>query len=97
MAHLGHDMSRHRSRTVSGALLDSADLIFTMEGNHKEALVAEFPASAEKIFLFSEMTGYPQDIRDPYGGSVIDYQEAIQEIAAYIEKGFEKVIELSQR
>ena len=63
------DLSGHRSRPVSWALLRRFDLILVMESGHKEALRVEFPAAAERIFLLSEMAGPPFDVRDPVGRS----------------------------
>ena len=93
---IGHDISRHRSRIVTSDLLQSADLVLTMEINHKEALMAEFVDDADKIFVLTEMVGFPQDIRDPYGGDKIDYRDAIEEISGHLNTGFEKIVNLAR-
>ena len=96
MASIGMDISRHRSRIVTAALLDSADLILTMEQGHKEALRAEFPRAARRVHMLSEMIGYEQNIQDPYGAGIEEWRETAKEIGMYIEKGFERIVALAQ-
>ncbi len=97
MKELGMDLSAHRARTVTGPMLEDADLILTMEHNQKEAMCAEFPAEAPRIFLLSELSGYPRDVPDPYGGPLEEYRETAQEISGYIDKGFPRMLELARR
>jgi protein-tyrosine-phosphatase len=88
------DLSRHRARNVSHELLKSFDLVLTMERGHKEALRAEFPDLASKIYLLSEMAGYSHDIRDPIGGPVEAYRECAQELTRLLIQGYERITEL---
>ena len=94
MSSWGMDMTAHRSRIVHRELLSSADLILTMEKNHKEAIQAEFKETAGKVFLLSEMIGADREIRDPYGGSMQEYRETAMEIAGYLERGLPRILEL---
>ncbi len=95
MKRMGLDTSRHRSRTVNAKLLQSADLVLTMEHGHKEALTVEFPESARKIHLLTEMAGHQFDVEDPYGGTLIDYRDTALEIQGYIVQGFGKIVQLA--
>lgn len=88
------DISKHRSRIVRKGLLESADLVLTMENGHKEAIQAEFPEISDRVFMLSEMTGLRLDIRDPYGGALNEYQETAREIEAYLVKGFPTIMSL---
>ena len=45
-----------------------------MEDGHAEALRAEFPAQAHKVFMLTEMIGRNYNIPDPYGGPAYEYQ-----------------------
>lgn len=96
MAKRGLDLSQHSARTVNADLLSQFNLILTMEDNHKEALVAEFPRLARRIFMLSEMSGRRLSINDPIGGDPIDYQQCANEIEAWFESGWQKIIELAQ-
>jgi len=92
MAELGEDIGSDRSRIVTAPMLAEADLILTMENGHKEALWIEFPETAGRVFLLSEMSGKKKEIRDPFGGSLKEYRETMNEIAGYIEQGFDQIL-----
>lgn len=94
MGKYGLDISGHRSRTVTADMLEASDLILTMEPNHKEALRAEFPESAGRIFLLSEMAGTYAAVEDPYGGPIEAYAEAASAIDQFIEGGMKKILTL---
>jgi protein-tyrosine-phosphatase len=89
----GLDIRKHRSKTVSKALLDLFDLILVMEPGHKEALQVEFPQSARRIFLLSELSGPPVPIADPYGMALERYEKTATEMESYIDAAFPKILE----
>ena len=76
----GLDIRNHRSRSVNRDLLAKFNLILTMEKNQKEALQVEFPEFANRIYLLSEMVGGNNDIPDPIGGTLADYQETADDL-----------------
>ena len=94
MAEKGLDISRHRSRQVTGEMLQDFNLILTMEVGQKEALQVEFPTLARRVFLLSEMAGRVEAVEDPYGSSIADYQEAAKQMDAILEKGMLRIIGL---
>jgi protein-tyrosine-phosphatase len=83
----GINLRSHRSRTVSRELLQSFDLILTMERGHKEALRAEFPEIASRTFLLTEMVGENRDIIDPMGGSLEAFELTIRDLEDIFERG----------
>jgi protein-tyrosine phosphatase len=85
----------HASQIVSHRLLSEYNLILTMESGHKEALQAEFPDQAGKIYMLSEMVGRRYDIADPYGGSLLDYRDAAREIEQILTQGYARIVELA--
>ncbi len=91
------DITSHRSRCVSRELLRSFDLILVMERGHKEALIAEFPEISGRVFLLSEMAGSVRDVRDPYTGSLADYEDTARELDLLITQGYGKIIQLAQK
>lgn len=95
MNSLGIDISKHRARRVDHDLLDSFDLVLTMENGHKEALCMEFPEYADRIYMLSEMSGRKRDVDDPYGGVYSGYEQAADDIQAYLEAGFDRIIQLA--
>jgi len=94
---MGHEPGDHRSRQVDRELLASYDLILTMEQGHKEALKIEFPDSAEKVFLLSEMIGLTYDIPDPIGKSSQDFTATYRELKQILRMGYEHINTLTSR
>lgn len=92
----GVDLSSHRSRPVTRDLLAEFNLVLTMERGHKEALQFEFPQSAGRIFTLGEMVGGDFDIHDPIGSPLVDFQDAVEELAQLIDAGFARIRELSE-
>jgi protein-tyrosine-phosphatase len=94
MGERGIDISDHRAQSVSGELLQSFDLILTMERGHDEALRTEFPEIANRVYLLSEMADQKGNIDDPYGGPTSEYEETAEEIEELLEAGYEKILQL---
>lgn len=92
----GLDLNRHRSRTVSADLLAQFQLILVMEANHKEALVIEFPDLKNRIFMLSEMVGRQISVADPVAKDISAYQTCADEIEAYIEQGWQRILTLAK-
>lgn len=93
----GLDLTRHRSRPVTEALLSTHDLILVMEAGHREALEHEFPSSSGRIHLLSQVVEErTYDIPDSF-----DSLESVMEIGGdlyeLIRNGFEKICNLALR
>ena len=84
-------MRMHRARTVDEEMVDEADLILTMERNHKDGLRAAFPKSERKIYMLTEMAGMNHDVRDPIGGQESDYDETANELEQLILAGWAQI------
>ena len=67
----GIDMSEHKSRRVTTAMVRTADKIFVMENMHRHAILQDWPEAAEKTHLLTEYSkkahnyGHEIDIADP--------------------------------
>lgn len=94
MARRGLDIRAHSSRTVTSEIITVADLVLVMESVQKEALQQEFPFAAGRIFLLSEMIGGSEDLADPYGGPVDEYEETACLIEEILEQGMERILSL---
>lgn len=80
----GLDISGHRSRRLTAALVRDADLVVTMTGGHRDAVLALAPESAGKVFLLKSF-GVAQsaaDIYDPVGEAPDVYRRVRDEIDA---------------
>ncbi len=88
-------LEMHRTRLLSQAQLINSDLILVMEAGHKEALRAEFPSVARRVFLLSEVVdGVSYDVPDP-ARSPEHAREYIQELCELIERGFPQITDLA--
>lgn len=68
-ARRGLDLSRHRARRVTQALMQAAEKVYAMTPAHASALKEAFPAEKDKVFTLSPA------IRDPFGGGDDIYEQ----------------------
>ena len=71
------DLSEHLSKPVTEELINKSDLILTMTGAHKTVLQSVAP---DKVFTIAEYAGVDEDIPDPFGGDLEEYEEIAEEI-----------------
>ena len=69
MKELGIDISNEYSKPVTSELLAWADLIVTIQRDHADYLIEDFPKIAPKIRQLES------DVRDPYCGPPAEYRE----------------------
>jgi protein arginine phosphatase len=88
--HIEHN---HLSNMLTLESVHWADLILTMTGSHKYAILQQYPETAGKVFALKEFTGeaYEVDVVDPFGGPLSIYQETYQELDKLITKALEKM------
>jgi protein-tyrosine phosphatase len=91
----GFDITGHRARMVDHALIAGADLVLCMEIGHAEALRAEFPDQAHKVFLLSEMIDQTFSVSDPYGGPYAEYELMYEGLEDLIDSGLDRIVELA--
>lgn len=78
-----NDYKSHTSREIDLETMRCADLVVGISSSHAMRLMAAFPQFASKI------TCMPEDIPDPYGGSLEDYRACLEKIRAGVEKIYE--------
>ena len=76
-------------------MIQDHNLVLCMSSYHKEALQAEFPDLRDRIYLLSEMVGKIDNVEDPIGGPLVDYEDTAHEINRYLSQGLERIIELA--
>jgi L-threonylcarbamoyladenylate synthase len=79
MREVGVDITRHRTRGLTPALIDSADWIFTMTRAHRESILSLMPACADRVQLLSNRN---EDIIDPASNSLELYRRIRDRIAS---------------
>ncbi|BCV23041.1 low molecular weight protein arginine phosphatase [Moorella sp. Hama-1] len=61
LAEMGLDLSSHRARQLTAAMVKEADLILTMEAGHRERILRDYPAARGKTFTLKEYVQGPVD------------------------------------
>ncbi|MFQ5415317.1 MAG: L-threonylcarbamoyladenylate synthase [Phycisphaerae bacterium] len=78
MARRGIDVSGHRSRSLTTALIEQADHIYTMTAAHEESVMRMAPSARRRV---TRLLG-DRDVVDPFGGTEDDYERTAQAIDA---------------
>ena len=92
LAERGMDLTGHRSRLLTPALLRESDLVLVMEEAHRRSLFHLAPQHLGKVYLLTEMSGKHADVADPYGGPVEGYERTADELEKLIDSGMPMVL-----
>ncbi len=71
----GADISGHHSKLLNQEILEHARYIFCMTAAHHDRLLEQHPEVQEKVYLIGD-----EDIADPFGGDLMSYRSAADEI-----------------
>jgi protein-tyrosine-phosphatase len=74
---VGCDLGTHRTRAVTAARADEADVIVAMTEAHAQQLAQRFPTARDRIHLlraFDPEAPAHADVSDPFCGSIDDYR-----------------------
>jgi protein-tyrosine-phosphatase len=97
MRERGLDLTGHRAREVSAELMAEFDLVLTMQQSHKEALRAEFPKLAARVWQLSEMSGGTWDVVDPLPLRVDEVRRLAQTIDQALAQGMPRILTLTHQ
>jgi protein-tyrosine-phosphatase/tRNA A37 threonylcarbamoyladenosine synthetase subunit TsaC/SUA5/YrdC len=78
----GIDLARHSSQPLTERLVRQADLIWTMTGAHRAAILGQFPDLADRVWMLSPGR---RDVLDPIGGSLETYRRCAAQIREHLE------------
>lgn len=87
MAERGIELAAHRSRALTPALVDDAEVIFVMSSSHAHTIEEWFPDAASKVRLLD-----PQGVPDPVGQSVERYRETADLLEQRIEEALDEIL-----
>ncbi|MDD3180934.1 MAG: low molecular weight protein arginine phosphatase [Opitutaceae bacterium] len=79
---VGIDISQHRARTLTQAMLDRALAIFCMTESHRALIELQYAPVPQHIYLFREFLTSPAslEIADPFGGPIKLYEACRDEM-----------------
>lgn len=93
----------HESQIVQSALIEQADIVFTMTRRHQEELLHRFPEFSYKIHqlgMFAADASLPfqdsYDIVDPFGGTEADYAKCLELLDQVIDLALDKLQDSGQ-
>jgi len=89
-----HDLalSNHIAKGLKASDLEDNTLILTMTASQKKKVQEQFPETAE-IYTIKEFAGEVGDVVDPYGGTLMDYEECYIELGRLVKKTVYKLNE----
>jgi protein-tyrosine-phosphatase len=92
---MGGSLKEHRSRPVSDAVADGADLVLTMTRRHQRELLRRFPALDGRVTTLAEISGLSgaHDIEDPIGQDRRQYERTYLQIEEYLRASIPRVKE----
>lgn len=91
MARRGLDLAQHFSRQLLPEYVQASDLVLTMTGSHKEAVIHMLPESASKVYTLAEYAGEQGAVPDPFGSSDRVYEECAASIERLLDKAWHKI------
>jgi protein-tyrosine phosphatase len=92
LARVGLDIDGHRRRTLTGTMLDEADLVVAMSSEHRDALKQRFGIDAP---LFVEACGFGAEPLPDVDEAVADHRDNPAAVAAHVAKTIDRIIELT--
>jgi protein-tyrosine phosphatase len=88
------ELVNHISKGLKASDIEENTLILTMTQSQKKKVLEEYP-EAREVYTIKEFSGELGDVIDPYGGSLIDYEECYIELARLVKKAVYKLNEES--
>lgn len=88
----GLDLSRHRPRQITPAIVAAADIILTMSPSH--LLAVEGLGGHDKAHLLSTYATHGESARpvsDPIGGDITVYRDTFDELHTLITRAFDRL------
>ena len=79
------DSGNHVSRGLKASDIDEDTLILVMTESLKKKVMDAFPEAGE-VFTIKEFAGEIGDVMDPYGGTLVEYEECYVELARLVKK-----------
>lgn len=93
-----HDLEtiNHISKGLKEVEIDHNTLILTMTMSHKRKIMDVY-SSAMNVYTIKEYAGEDGDVIDPYGGTLVDYEECYIELARLVKKTVYKLNEENEK
>ena len=88
------ELSNHLTKGLKTSDIDENTLLLTMTANQQKKVMDTYE-TAKNIYSIKDFAGENGDVVDPYGGTLIDYEECFVELARLAKKTFYKLHEMN--
>lgn len=85
-------LEEHVSRQLTKEDMTEDTLVLTMTERQKQHVIDNFPG-VENVYTLKEYNGESGDVTDPYGGTLVDYEDCYTELTRLIKKTVYKLEE----
>jgi protein-tyrosine phosphatase len=93
----GVDISAHRSSALMRRALEEADLVLAMTREHEDDVLSLAPDARKQTFLLSEFaSGEREDVPDPVGGTLEDYEAVYAMLDGYLRKALPRIVAMAE-
>lgn len=89
------ELEGHISKSLKQSDIDENTLILTMTEKQKINVIETFKYT-DNVYTIKEFVGETGDVTDPYGGTLLDYEECYVELARLVKKTVYKLNEEEQ-
>lgn len=79
------ELEQHASKQLKASDIDDHTLILTMTEKQRNNVLEMFEYT-DNVYTIKEFVGENGDVTDPYGGTLIDYEECYIELARLMKK-----------
>ena len=86
------ELSNHMAKGLKASDIDDNTIILTMTASQKKKIIDLYP-EVKDVFTIKEFAGEIGDIVDPYGGTLLDYEQCYIELARLVKKTLYKLNE----
>lgn len=88
----GLELPNHISRGLKDSDISEETLILTMTSSQKRKILEESPGFTD-VYTIKEYAGEIGDVVDPYGGTLVEYEDCYIELARLVKKTVYKLSE----
>jgi protein-tyrosine-phosphatase len=86
------ELNHHMAKGLKASDLEEDTLILTMTASQKKKVLEQYP-ELKDVYTIKEFAGEMGDVVDPYGGTLMDYEECYIELGRLVKKTVYKLNE----
>lgn len=84
------ELNNHVSKGLKAVDIEDNTIILTMTASQKKKVIEQYP-EVRDVYTIKEFAGELGDVVDPYGGTLMDYEECYIELGRLVKKTLYKL------